>query len=395
MPALRTRDTQSRRLEVTTETPTLAMIAPTPYRFTFPISHNLSSDSPYSTPSNSPFKLNLNSLAVSPPPTSSSNNFHLRSEVERRPKKGDENYIKRPENAFILFRRKCCEKRQAAEEESSINGLTKKRRQADLSKTISQQWKSLTPQERKYWDELAKEKKKEHEKMYPGYVYRPSQRVRDKDGKTRNCKRSELETKMMSEIGTPMDPESVLFVISPSRRHCRSASAPTPPPISYQSNQIPNLRTSFAFAPPYQHGCSTSAPPPPILYQSISDIEDEAGFLESEPCSQPSLPTASALAPPYQSIPDIEDGTGFLCPQPSLPTASALTPPYQSIPDIEDGTGFFESEPCPQPSLLTSNELGSGAFFSGSQNFTINGGEYHAVNGGMHTIINVYNIYTS
>ncbi|KAE9408438.1 hypothetical protein BT96DRAFT_970731 [Gymnopus androsaceus JB14] len=270
MPALRTRDTQSRRLEVTTETPTLAMIAPTPYRFTFPISHNLSSDSPYSTPSNSPFKLNLNSLAVSPPPTSSSNNFHLRSEVERRPKKGDENYIKRPENAFILFRRKCCE------------SVRRRRKNPQLTPAVEI---VDAAKKRKYWDELAKEKKKEHEKMYPGYVYRPSQRVRDKDGKTRNCKRSELETKMMSEIGTPMDPESVLFVISPSRRHCRSASAPTPPPISYQSNQIPNLRTSFAFAPPYQHGCSTSAPPP-ILYQSISDIEDEAGFLESEPCSQ-------------------------------------------------------------------------------------------------------------
>ncbi|KAF9052016.1 hypothetical protein BJ165DRAFT_1331675, partial [Panaeolus papilionaceus] len=36
--------------------------------------------------------------------------------VERRPKKGDEDYIKRPENAFILFRRKCCEDRQAVEE---------------------------------------------------------------------------------------------------------------------------------------------------------------------------------------------------------------------------------------------------------------------------------------
>ena len=45
------------------------------------------------------------------------------------------------------------------------------------------------------------------------------------------------------------------------------------------------------------------------------------------------------------------------------------------------------------------NELGAGAFFSGSQNFTINGGEYQAVNGDKHTTtnnkptINVYNIY--
>ena len=36
--------------------------------------------------------------------------------MERRPKKGDDDYIKRPENAFILFRRRKCEERQAQAE---------------------------------------------------------------------------------------------------------------------------------------------------------------------------------------------------------------------------------------------------------------------------------------
>ncbi|EJD03473.1 uncharacterized protein FOMMEDRAFT_85343, partial [Fomitiporia mediterranea MF3/22] len=35
----------------------------------------------------------------------------------------------------------------------------------DLSKTISQQWRSLFVEKRKYWDELAKQGKKEHEEM--------------------------------------------------------------------------------------------------------------------------------------------------------------------------------------------------------------------------------------
>ncbi|KAF9052301.1 hypothetical protein BDZ89DRAFT_936843, partial [Hymenopellis radicata] len=64
------------------------------------------------------------------------------SDIDPRPKKGDEGYVKRPENAFILFRRKCCEDRQAAQEEAAVHGPTKKQRQADLSKTISQQWKA-------------------------------------------------------------------------------------------------------------------------------------------------------------------------------------------------------------------------------------------------------------
>ncbi|KAJ7136948.1 hypothetical protein C8R44DRAFT_530013, partial [Mycena epipterygia] len=49
----------------------------------------------------------------------------------------------------------------------------KKQRQADLSKTISQQWKALAPAERAKWEALAKEKKREHETLHPNYVYRP------------------------------------------------------------------------------------------------------------------------------------------------------------------------------------------------------------------------------
>ncbi|KIK54880.1 hypothetical protein GYMLUDRAFT_48274 [Collybiopsis luxurians FD-317 M1] len=303
MPALRTRDTQSRPLEVTTDAPqlpALTIVSPTPRAFTFPITHNLdSSDSPYSTPSNSPFEPDLNSLAissssscttppplmrtlsptssftsVSPSPTSiTSNSLHSQkspgSDVERRPRKGDEDYIKRPENAFILFRRKCCEERQAAEEEVPAVGVTKKQRQADLSKTISQQWKSLAPEERKYWEDLAKEKKKEHALMYPGYVYRP-QRVRDKDGKARNKKRkTKTDSMAMLETGPAKDPESMSFIIAPPRQHGRSASAPTPPPMSYQSIQIPNLYSS-----------SPSCPTSPSLLPMISRRATHSGNLE-------------------------------------------------------------------------------------------------------------------
>lgn len=158
-------------------------------------------------------------------------------DVERRPKKGDEDYIKRPENAFILFRRKCCEERQQAQEEGAADPTTKKQRQADLSKAISQQWKALPAEERKYWEELAKEKKKEHEQLYPNYVYRP-QRVRDKDGKARNKKHKPRKGEAEEEAN-----KSVSFIIPPAapRIHGRSASAPTPPPMSYQTIQVPNL----------------------------------------------------------------------------------------------------------------------------------------------------------
>ncbi|KDQ51383.1 hypothetical protein JAAARDRAFT_91110, partial [Jaapia argillacea MUCL 33604] len=78
---------------------------------------------------------------------STCSDISVASNEPRRPKKGDGDYIKRPENAFILFRRKCCEERkellQQEEESAGADGIPNKRqRQADLSKTISLQWKS-------------------------------------------------------------------------------------------------------------------------------------------------------------------------------------------------------------------------------------------------------------
>jgi hypothetical protein len=245
--------------------PTLSILSPTPRAFTFPIND---SDSPFSSPSSSPFESDLRSLAISttctPPPTLIDTTSPTTSigtvspspkrrksscsaDLERRPKKGDEDYVKRPENAFILFRRKCCEDRQA----ESADAPGKKQRQADLSKMISQQWKSLTPEERHYWEELAKEKKKEHEQMYPNYVYRP-QRSKDKDGrlKTKKAKgiRGEYEHDTDSEISFVLPfPTTTPY----TRRHGRSASAPTPP-LPYQSIQLPNV---------YMPSCPTSPSP--------------------------------------------------------------------------------------------------------------------------------------
>ncbi|KAK0203309.1 hypothetical protein DFS33DRAFT_1487671 [Desarmillaria ectypa] len=214
-------------LEVTTdapEPPTLAIISPTPRAFTFPTSHNLT-DSPYSSPSNSPFELGAPSTPPSSYRTLSPASTSPSPSTTRCPKKGDEDYIKRPENAFILFRRKCCEDRQEGSPQT-----TKKQRQADLSKTISQQWKGLSAEERQYWEQLAKEKKKEHEQMYPNYVYRPQ---RTKKGKKQGGGRRES-----------VDSEYMSFVI-PTPKHGRSSSAPSP----YQAIQIPNVYMSAPSCP--------------------------------------------------------------------------------------------------------------------------------------------------
>ncbi|KAM5541677.1 hypothetical protein V8D89_004658 [Ganoderma adspersum] len=312
MPAYRTRDASARNLEVSTDVPpppTVSIISPTPRAFTFPITDTRFPNSP----SSSPFEPTLKSIPSTPPPlrpfspsssigsdssisvlssptappsSQASSHRRRRSTVsdagERRPKKGDDDYIKRPENAFILFRRKKCEERQAAQEDDDgSSGPVKKQRQADLSKTISQQWKSLPAEERQYWEDLAKEKKKEHEAMYPNYVYRPQ---RNKDKKAKKAK--------SRNGGEDTDAESFSFLMpvssSPSSRSLsrdylpahshghgrRAASAPTPPP-AFQAIQLPSV---------WMPSCPTS----PTLIPRISG---------RSPAPMPNIPppTESAL----------------------------------------------------------------------------------------------------
>lgn len=144
----------------------------------------------------------------------------------------------------------------------ALDGPAKKQRQADLSKTISQQWKALPPEERLYWEELAKEKKKEHEQMYPNYVYRPQ---RSKDRKGKKGKRGE-------ECDSETSISFVLPLCAPavSKNHSRSSSAPTPPPR--QTIQIPSI---------YMPSCPTSPSMVPMINRRASH-PDHGSSLSSQ-----------------------------------------------------------------------------------------------------------------
>ncbi|KAJ7101334.1 hypothetical protein B0H15DRAFT_408909 [Mycena belliarum] len=141
------------------------------------------------------------SSPCSPPGTPS------RDADARRPKRGDADYVKRPENAFIIFRRECAAALSSpspsspSSSSSSSNSSSSqsaasspatsdaaspsasasdappppraKTRQADLSKIISAAWRALAPAERAHWEARAAQAKREHERRHPGYVYRP------------------------------------------------------------------------------------------------------------------------------------------------------------------------------------------------------------------------------
>ncbi|KAJ7583175.1 hypothetical protein C8J56DRAFT_203201 [Mycena floridula] len=223
MPAQRKHNTRSKKLSVAadaTTPPTLAVIAPTPRAFTFPPNQNLS-ESPSSTTFDGDLRDSLSPVSsYSPSPFSRSGKWSPSLDGERRPQKGDKDYIKRPPNAFFLFRRQCCEDRQSVD--------TKKARQAELSKTISQRWKSLPAAERKHWEDLALQKKREHERMYPDYVYRP-QRLRDDNGK--------LIRRTKDDSCGDVSTAKTLSVAIPKRK----ATFAPGPPLPYHTIQVPNV----------------------------------------------------------------------------------------------------------------------------------------------------------
>ncbi|KAL1672559.1 hypothetical protein EV122DRAFT_271510 [Schizophyllum commune] len=80
-------------------------------------------------------------------------------------KKGTKDHIPRPANAFILFRADFTKNHKLPDGIEKNNG--------SLSKIASSEWKSLSPEARRFWDERAEEAKREHQALYPDYKYRP------------------------------------------------------------------------------------------------------------------------------------------------------------------------------------------------------------------------------
>ncbi|KAF5390697.1 hypothetical protein D9757_002579 [Collybiopsis confluens] len=224
------------------------IIAPKPLPFTFPAFHNLIPPLDTSS-SSSPFEPLLPlarappavTSIVSPSSSSSMNRGSAHLDAGRRPKKGDDDYVKRPENAFILFRRKCCEERQQVQDTLAHTKPPRKQRQADLSKKISHRWKTLSHEERKYWEHLAQQKKREHQQIYPDYVYRP-QRVRDQDGRARN-KRRTISARARKE-GSAGRETTYVVPVPPSIG--RSTSEPS---LTYQTIHVPNVYADLSHPP--------------------------------------------------------------------------------------------------------------------------------------------------
>ncbi|GAA5926764.1 hypothetical protein JCM3775_007032 [Rhodotorula graminis] len=96
-------------------------------------------------------------------------------------------HIKRPPNAFILFRSHCCAPESVDPSLPDPPGTAHARYLASLeinnsqhiSMIVSQVWNQLKPEEKDYWDEKARFAKEEHARLHPDYRYRPQQRGKE------------------------------------------------------------------------------------------------------------------------------------------------------------------------------------------------------------------------
>ncbi|QLL32251.1 hypothetical protein HG536_0C04200 [Torulaspora globosa] len=102
---------------------------------------------------------------VSLPPRPTANNGDRNSKSQSR-------YIPRPRNAFILFRQHLHQS-LFSKHKAALHSLGSFKNNSLVSREIGKRWKALSPEEKKYWQDLASTEKALHRQKYPNYKYIP------------------------------------------------------------------------------------------------------------------------------------------------------------------------------------------------------------------------------
>ena len=83
-------------------------------------------------------------------------------------KKTPPNHIKRPRNAYIIFRSHTVSQKLIPKEVENDH--------RNISRIIAHMWKSLAPEDRAHYEQIAKEEKERHKRLFPDYRYQPTTR---------------------------------------------------------------------------------------------------------------------------------------------------------------------------------------------------------------------------
>ena len=182
-------------------------------------------------------------------------------------------HIKRPCNAFILFR-----------SHAVTTNLVPKEVERDhrnISRIISHMWHNLNADERKMWEMQADIEKQRHRQQHPNYKYRPSSRrhvtnrrnIRRLSSTERQCERiadailkscgREGVTRHRPPKRSPRRPAALERVESNDSAFTSSPSLPPSPAWAIQSNASSPFRPNMTMSPQRPAGLrrSSSAPP--------------------------------------------------------------------------------------------------------------------------------------
>ncbi|ESK91387.1 HMG-box [Moniliophthora roreri MCA 2997] len=131
----------------------------------------------------------------------------------------DDGHIRRPPNAFILFRSECCKNKGKETDETVISRLAGKL------------WGKLPADEKEVYQQRALQVAAEHSKLYPGYKYTPSHRNKPKVARRKPARDT------VTEIRNCSDPASRIMRGQPLLER-----TPTPALSAPASDSIPVQR---------------------------------------------------------------------------------------------------------------------------------------------------------
>ena len=167
-------------------------------------------------------------------------------------RKTPEGHVKRPPNAFILFRSHCCAP-TADPDQLDAPGTPTAQQLQDLgitdhrhiSRIVSHLWKSLSPEEKGYWETKAQFRKTEHQRLHPDYKYKPVYRSKDA---VKRRRKGDQETRIKEERGCEDVARALLDQPLRSTSEERSDRNPdnstAPDSITSSSFEVGNGRTS-------------------------------------------------------------------------------------------------------------------------------------------------------
>ena len=159
--------------------------------------------------------------------------------------KKDCDYIKRPANSFMIWAKK--NRTKISKENPILNN-------AQISKLLGQQWKTLSNEEKQICKDKAKQVKQEHKIQFPNYKYRPKKKIGTiniiKTIKTKSCKKTTTRKIKTIKTNTFKNEKYMPLTINinkPKTKHSLNEKSKKKinTPIKHTINSKMNLNVNF------------------------------------------------------------------------------------------------------------------------------------------------------